>query len=771
MRVPVSMLRRLAPVHDDHGPIAVETLAELMNARVSEVEHIHRYPTRQDFAQWRIGRTDDGQLQVVDADGQPVTEAQLGIGADTANPVTLGPGVPADADLYDVLELDDEVIEFDLEPNRPDLFSLLGMARDAAAIWGSPLHLPEGTEQDWPTTSSVRVAVDAADKVPRYVAVEVEGVAVGPSPQWLQNQVRKLGMRPINNVVDAANLVMLELGEPMHTFDREEISTGVIGLRMARPGEKLVTLDGVERELTDECLLVVDGDPAVGDGGTPVALAGIMGSEGSGVTATTRSLLIEAASFDMATVRRASRRLALRTEASLRFEKGLPQHGVGPAVARLVSLLQQVGGPDVRVIGHAEHWPTVPEPRFVMLDPARLRQRLAMDLSEKRIDEILGMSGCKVERRTSGGALEGRWRVEVPPHRPDLAIAPDLEEEVGRIHGYEAVNSELPTAQMAPVAHNPQFWLAATVRTVMQAWGLDEVYLSTWVSQDELDRFDLPGPGDDSPLVELSNPLNVELRFFRPSALPAVLAAVRENRKLHGSFGLFEVSRVYLRDDSGAIVETPHLAGAVLDPTSADQGGSLYRVRDALLDLGRRLGVQLEVGRDAIDLDTGAGLPVWAGAPLVHPGRHASVRTADGALVAFLGDLHPARLKAAGLKQAPTLFACDLSVLYARAGSYQPRFAVPPRFPSVEAHVNVLAPKRLLASDLLSRIDAPDLVRRSVRDVWAGAGVPEGQRRLTLELEFNHADRSLTHAEVVERLEGIRVQLEADGDLAVELPD
>ncbi|RME26431.1 MAG: phenylalanine--tRNA ligase subunit beta [Deltaproteobacteria bacterium] len=766
MRVPVSMLRRLAPIHDDHGPVTVETLAEVMNARVSEVEHIHRYPSREEFARWRIGRTDDGRLQVVDADGRPVTEAQLGIGNDTTHPVTLGPDVSPDADLYDVLELDDQVLEFDLEPNRPDLFSLVGMARDAAAIWGAPLHLPEGTEQDWPDESSVRIAVAARDKVPRYIAVEVEGVAVGPSPQWLQNQVRKLGMRPINNVVDAANLVMLELGEPMHTFDREQIRTGVIGLRMARNGERMVTLDGVERVLTDECLLVVDGDPAEGDGGTPVALAGIMGSEGSGVTAGTRSLLIEAASFDMATVRRASRRLALRTEASLRFEKGLPQHGVGPAVARLVTLLQQVGGPEVRVIGYAEHWPEVPEPRFIMLDPARLRQRLAMDISDTRVDEILGMSGCKVERRASGGAGGGRWRVEVPHHRPDLRIAADLEEEVGRIHGYEAVRSEHPTGRMAPVPHNPQFWLASKVRTVLQAWGLDEVYLSPWVSAEDLERYDLPRPGDDSPLVELRNPLNVELRFFRPSALPAVVAAVRENRKLHGSFGLFEISRVYLRDTDGAIVETPHLAGAVLDPATADRGGSLYRVRDALLDLARRLGVQVEVTRDALET-----LPVWAGGALFHPGRHGSIRTDDGVLVAVFGDLHPSRLKAAGLKHAPTLFAADLSVLYDRAGSYQPRFSPPPRFPSVEAHVNVLAPDRMLAADLLARISAPDLVRRSVRDVWDGAGVPPGKRRITLELEFNHPERSLTHAEVVERLEGIRDQLEADETISVELPD
>lgn len=770
MRLPISLLRRMAPVRTESGPVDVATLATVMNARVSEVEKIHRFPSRQDLAGFRIQPGADGVLTVVDADGKPATEARLGIGADTANPVTLGPDVAPDADLYDVLELEDAVLEFDLEPNRPDLFSLAGMARDAAAIWRSPLHLPARRAQEWPTQSSVRIAVHAVEKVPRYVAVEVEGVVVGPSPQWLQNAVRKLGMRPINNVVDATNYVMLELGEPMHTFDRKEISTGVIGLRMARPGEKITTLDGVERELTDECLLVVDGDPGDGDGGTPVALAGIMGSAGSGVTEQTESLLIEAASFDMSSVRRASRRLSLRTEASLRFEKGLPEHGVGPAVERLVELLQVVGGPAVRVIGHAEHWPTPRAPRRVQLDPDRLVQRLAMALEPREIDEILQMSGCRVERRQSGGAAPGRWLVEVPHHRPDLAIPEDLEEEVGRIHGYEAVHSEHPRARTAPVPHNPVFHLADAVREVLLAWGLDEVYLSTWVSDEELTTYGMPSPGADSPLVELANPLNVELRYFRPSALPAVMGAVRENRKLYDAFGLFEVGRVYQRDELGRIVETPHLAGALVDPASAERGGAFYRVRDALLDVGRRLRVSLVVGREPL-----ADLPVWANGWLLHPGRAATVRLksadgAPGALVAVLGELHPRIARAADLKTAPTVFAADLSVLYARAGQDQPRFVAPPRFPSVEAHLNVVVPKGLVSAELLAAADADDLVRRSVRDVWTGAGVPQGYQRLTLELEFNRPDRSLTHPEVMDRVQRIGAALAARGDVQVELP-
>ncbi|NOY24890.1 MAG: phenylalanine--tRNA ligase subunit beta [Oligoflexia bacterium] len=762
MRVPVSLLRKLSPVRDTNGPVPVADLATVMNARVSEVEKIHRFPSRDAFSKWSLRRQQDGLLVVVDAQGHPATESDLGIGPDTSHPVSLGPDVPDDADIFDALELDDAVIEFDLEPNRPDLFSLVGMARDAAAIWGSGTYPPTGIRRDWPDTSSVRIAVAVPQRVPRYVAVELKGIAVGPSPQWLQNTVRKLGMRPINNVVDATNLVMMELGQPMHTFDRRQIQSGVIGLRMARDGETMTTLDGVDRVLTDECLLVTDGDPE--DGGVPVALAGIMGSEGSGVTPDTSAVLIEAASFDMAAVRRASRRLSLRTEASLRFEKGLPQSGVGPAVARLVSLLEQVCGPQVQVAGYAEHWPSPPPPRQVMLDASRLRQRLAMDLSDVKIDQILGMAGCRVERRQSLGATSAQWRVQLPEHRPDLAIQEDLEEEVGRIYGYDHVHASLPQAQLRPVPHNPSFHGAAQVRDVLLAWGLDEVYLSAWVSDDDLKTCCLPAPGTDSPLVELANPLNVELRYFRPSALPAVLAAIRENRKQLDSLGLFEIGRVYLRAPDGTIVETPSLAGAVVDPPSQQQGGAFYRVRDALLDLAERMGVSLSV--QPVDSD----MPPWAGIPLLHPGRAASLQTKDGVLIGVFGEIHPRMVSDADLREAPTVFSVDLAALYQNRGSRQRRFHAPPRFPSVDAHLNVVAPARLLAADLLARIDAPNLVRRDVRGVWTGKGVPEGHRQLTLSLEFNHPDRSLTHPEVMDRLTRIVATLRQDPSLHIELP-
>jgi phenylalanyl-tRNA synthetase beta chain len=478
------MLNRMAPT-----TVPLDELAWVMNARVSEVEKVHGFPSREDLAEYSIGAGPAG-LQILRPDGSPATEADLGIGEDGTQPVLLGPDVQAGADVFDTLELDDHILEFDLEPNRPDLYSLSGMARDSSAIWGGKLTLPELHTAAFTPLEGISIQVEATDKVPRYAALEVHGIQVGPSPQWLQNAVRKLGMRPINNVVDATNLAMMELGEPMHTFDRREIQSGIIGLRMARQGEKITTLDGVERTLTDECLLVTDGDK-------PVALAGIMGTAGSGVRADTTDLVIEAASFDMASVRRASRRLSLRSEASLRFEKGLPDTNVGPAMRRLAQLLLQVGGPKITIGGFAEHWPSPAGDRTVQMTPATIRTRLAMDVSDTRQAEILTVAGCTVDTSSTP------WAVTLPAHRPDLRIPEDLVEEVGRIHGYEHVDAQLPTAQMAPVPHNPLFWRGSQVRRCLAAHGLDEVYLSTWIGDDDVATYAIPT--DD--LITLKNPL------------------------------------------------------------------------------------------------------------------------------------------------------------------------------------------------------------------------------------------------------------------------
>jgi phenylalanyl-tRNA synthetase beta chain len=758
MRVPVSLLRTFVPL-----PADLDTLVHVMNARVSEVEHVIRFPARVAFAgvsvveavrpvqaqgehtRWemvgpagathvvvgdRFGIEAGGRYAAVlagaalpdgtaidarpvagmESDGALVSEAMLGVGKDAARPLRFAPDTAVGADAWAALELDDVVLEFDLEPNRPDLFSLLGMARDAGAIWSHPVTLPTALDL---AALPVATAPALDLRTPRaraYLAVAMTGVKVGPSPQWLQNTVRKLGMRPINNVVDAANLAMFEVGQPLHTFDAARLDGGAIVLRMAESGEKITTLDAVERTLTDECLLVCDGE-------RPVAIAGVMGDATSEVHAGTTDVLIESAAFDMAAVRRASRRLSLRTEASLRFEKGLPYWGVHRGAARLAQLLTEVAG--ATAVARTEAGAAPAPAAAIRVDRARIRARLGMDVPDTEIDRILLASGATLE---AGLATP-------PEYRPDLRIFEDLVEEVGRVFGYEHVRAEAPRVELSNPRANPNFVVGRRARRILTAAGWDEVYLPVWIGDAEVERFGYDAPG----LVKLINPLAENLVYFRPSALPALVEAAVQNRKELGRFGVFEIGKTWRRDASGAIVERAHLAGIVM-------GESILAVRDVIAAFGAASGASVDLGRGG---DTN-----------LHPGR--SLTLGDWASV---GELHPRLVRAVGLREAPVAFAVDLQALFGVVPA-PVRFVAPPRFPSVEYDLNVTVPARTEAATVLAAVPThPHLHSRAVVDIYP---LPDGAR-LTLRFVYNAGDRSLTQEEGATAMEAVRGAIAAQG--------
>lgn len=759
MRVPVSLLKQMVPVEVD-----LDTLARTLNARVSEIEHTYVFPSREAFGDVRLvklleavaaqgehtrWRTSAGFVVVGDrfgvragevyaavmaggklpdgvaiearavagmpSEGVLVSEVQLGIGKDAARPLRLAPEVQAGADAWETLELDDVVLEFDLEPNRPDLFSLAGMARDVAAIWGLPLTLPDSLPLDGaPALATPKIELQTS-RARAYLAVGLTGVSVHPSPQWLQNAVRKLGMRPINNVVDAANLAMFELGQPLHTFDRAALRTDTIALRMAAPGERITTLDAVERTLTDECLLVCDGD-------VPVALAGVMGDATSEVHEGTTDVLIECAAFDMAAVRRASRRLALRTEASVRFEKGLPVSTVRPAAERLARLLVDVAG--ARLVGTAWAGSPPPAPAEIRLDRDWIRSRLGMDPTDADIDRLLTASGAVVR----GGS------VAPPESRPDLRIPEDLVEEVGRLHGYEHVKSVAPTVSLVAPKANRYIQAATRARRVLTALGWDEVVLPVWLGEREVARFQL----DRNKLIALKNPVSEDYAFFRTTPIPALVEAAVQNRKEVDRFAVFEVGKAYFRTEEGGISERWHLSGIAM-------GEPLLAVRDALVELSRALGA----GGDLVPAEA----PCFAH-PFFHPGRAFGV---GGWIEA--GELHPALVRAAELREAPVAFTADLERV-AGLPRVVSRYVPAPRFPSISLDINVVVGPRTQAAAVLAAVPGvEDLRRAEVVDVWPLA---EGAR-ITLRLELNALERSLTQEEAVERFGRVKEALAERG--------
>jgi phenylalanyl-tRNA synthetase beta chain len=755
MRVPVSLLRRFVPI-----PVDLDTLVRTLNARVSEIEHIHRFPSRESFAGVRIvelsealeGRdghtrwrsTGGAHIVVGDAfrvaageryaaviaggslpdgttvaartvagmasDGALVSEAMLGVGKDAARPLRFAPDTEVGADAWTALELDDVVLEFDLEPNRPDLFSLVGVARDVSAIWDVPFTPPTGLDlSGLPALASPSLHLETP-RARAYLALEMRGLRVGPSPQWLQNAVRKLGMRPINNVVDAANLAMFELGEPMHTFDRARLQSDRIVLRMARGAEKITTLDAIERTLTDECLLVCDGD-------RPVAVAGVMGDATSEVHEGTTDVIVEVAAFDMAAVRRASRRLALRTEASLRFEKGLPVSRIEPAAARLAELLAAVAGAEPVALARAGERAQIPAPVAYRRDG--IRARLGVDVPDAVMDRLLTATGSLVQDDT----------VIPPEFRPDLRIPEDYIEEVGRLFGYEHVQAASPRIELGAPRVNPLVALASRVRRLFTAHGFDEVYLPVWIGEAEVERYALPRER----LIALTNPLAENYSFFRLSSLPHLVDAAVQNRKELDRFALFELGRSYARAEDGTIDERPHLGALAthLDVRAA---------RDLLVALGSATGADVSVARDTH--------------PHLHPGRTVSV---GGWAVA--GELHPRLARAAGLREAPTVILADLGAIVGGRAALV-RFVPPPRFPGVTLDVNVTVGPQVEAAAVLGAVPTvDDLVRAEVIDVYA---LPSGAR-LTLRCSFNAGTRSLTAEEAQQRMATVRESLSAAG--------
>ncbi len=604
----------------------------------------------------------------------------------------------------------DVVLVFDLEPNRPDLYSLLGHARDVAAIYDLPLCSPPLADlSGLPPLPSPSVDLQTPRAV-RYEALLLEGVRVGPSPEWLATAVTKLGMRPVNNVVDAANLAMLEMGQPLHTFDADRLSGPAIVLRMATDGEAITTLDGTRRVLTSECLLVCDGE-------RPVAIAGVMGDASSEVSPGTTRVLVECAAFDMATVRRASRRLSLRTEASTRFEKGLPVSGVRPAMSRLAYLLAEVAG--ARAVALSAVGADDPPPARIPVDADEIRRRLGMDVPDDAMQRYF---------RALGFGVGPGW-VEVPESRPDLRIAQDLVEEVGRVHGYEHVRSEAPVMPLAAPSENPLVATAHRFRRCLGAIGWDEVYLPVWIGDADVDRLGL----DREALVKLINPIAEDYTYFRSTVLPALLEAAVQNAKEYDDFAIYEVGRVYGREPSGALVERAHAAGLAT-------GHDVLRVRDAILAFARAQGCDEQLSR-----------PEHAH---LHPGRTVGVGS-----FAVVGELHPRLVREYGLRRPPVVFSVDLEAcLHARPGVV--RYAPPHRFPTVDLDLNVEVGPRVEAGRLLAALPSLPLLREArVADVYA---LPEGAR-VTLAFRFGALERSLTLEEAAAGLDAVRGALRERG--------
>ena len=465
------------------------------------------------------------------SNGMLCSAFELGLGTDGDGIRILGHGdeIALGSPLADLVG--ETVIDVDVKPNRGDALSMVGLAREVAAFTGSSLRLPEATvtETDDDVAGHVSVRIEEADLNPRFTARWFEDVANGPSPDWMQRRLIAAGMRPISAVVDVTNYVMHELGQPMHAYDADAIPGGEIVVRRARQGERLVTIDHVERELDEKMLVIADRE-------RPIGLAGIMGGASTEVGEGTTRVILESAIFHGPTIRNTARRLGLRSEASMRHEKGIGHDLPRYAVDRAARLIAEITGARV-ARGIVDNDPEPKPPRRVAVDVPRMRRLLGMDLDAVRVRELLeplefGVSG-------EGDQVE----VDVPSHRLDVVVAADVAEEVARAYGYERIDGRLPLAALPPYRPDPSE-PRHVVRRILAGLGLDEVIGHALIGPEDLERV---GQDPRHPeLVRVFNPLSPQHSILRPSMTPSVLGGLAENarRRQHDAW-LFDLGKVY----------------------------------------------------------------------------------------------------------------------------------------------------------------------------------------------------------------------------------
>ena len=686
-------------------------------------------PRRQTLARARI--------RGVESAGMVCSEKELGLSDDHSGVIILDAGLPVGQPLQDALG--DTVLDVELTPNLARANCIVGLAREIAALTGQPWRR-------WPAngvapaplaavTAYGSVASSDADLCARYSASLIENVAIQPSPPWMQRRLQYAGQRPINNIVDVTNYVMLETGQPLHAFDYDKLQGGVV-VRRARPGETMETLDGVVRQLTTEMLLITD------DSG-PIALAGVMGGAATEVTERTRHVFLESANFHFVNIRRTSQRLRLHSEAAQRFGRGVDPELTIPALWRASRLMETLGGgrlhPEI-----ADTYPAPPVPKNVTLRAAEVSRILGMDFSLADMTRIL----ASLEFGCTAGAKNGdpRLEVAVPSHRLDVSEAADLIEEIARVHGYDAIPSTLMRDVLPPQRSQPYLEGLERTRDILVGCGLTETLSYSLSSLDAINRARAEGPpavADD--YVGLANPISSERQLLRQSLLPSLLETLCANRRYRQRMTLFEIGRVY-RPQAGEELPLEQrylgiaVTGSLLPRTWHDADEPPQFGWTHLKGMIDTLAQRLNVPRVRFAAATH---------PSLHPVRSAALSVRDEPL-GFAGEVHPLVCERFDLADQPVaMLELNLDVLLAHR---QPRRYRPlSRFPAVLEDVALVVDDDLPAQAVEDAIRAAGgewLREVTLFDLYYGEPIPAGRKSLAYALTFQADDRSLTEDEV-----------------------
>ncbi|GIP38804.1 phenylalanine--tRNA ligase beta subunit [Paenibacillus sp. J31TS4] len=641
--------------------------------------------------------------------------------------------------VLDVLGIDDSVLELDLTPNRSDCLSMIGVAYEIAAILGREVKLPderEGlVETAAPASSKVSVTVSSPELCDRYAARYLEGVQIGPSPLWMQNRLMAAGVRPINNIVDITNYVMLEYGQPLHAFDADTLDGGRIDVRTAREGEHLVTLDDADRALEPHMLLITDGTKAVG-------IAGVMGGANSEVTAGTSRIVLESAKFSGPSVRRTSRQLGLRSEASLRFEKEVNPEAVLPALNRAASLMCRYAGGEA-ASGIVDVETRRHEPVQISLTLERINGYLGTDLTASEVLEIVKRLHLDVEQGADDALL-----VRVPARRGDMTRDVDLMEEVARLYGYDNIPTTLMSGVTTPGSLTREQQVRRAVRQLLTQSGLHEVISYSFVPEAQRERF--RGRYADARPIRLAMPMSEERSTLRTSLVPNLLEIAEYNRNRSiDDVAVFEIGKVFLTQEKelGSLPQERLLLSILW--TGSRQGAhwsgkpakaDFYDLKGVVEKLTSYLGVPAEYRS--------------AQPEGYHPGRTAEVvvRTEEGeAVLGTIGQLHPDLQRTHDLEET-YLAELELDTLCGLA-DFSVQYAPLPRYPAMTRDLALVVDSGVAVGSMeqTARETAGSLLESiEVFDVYTGERLGEGKKSVALSLVYRHPERTLTDEEVTE---------------------
>ena len=635
------------------------------------------------------------------------------------------------------LGLDDVVFEYEITSNRVDCYSVIGIAREAAATLRKEFHppvvTPTGNDED--VNDYVKVTVKDQELCPRYTARVVKNIKIGPSPEWMQRRLASVGIRPINNLVDITNYVMEEYGQPMHAYDLDTIAGREIVVRRAEDGEKFVTLDGQEREMDSSVLMICDGEKSIG-------VAGIMGGENSMITDNVKTMLFEAACFNGTNIRKSAKKIGLRTDASGKFEKGLDPENAQAAIDRACQLVEEMGAGEV-VGGMVDVYAEKREPSRVTFDAEKINALLGTDLTKEQMLGYLKLVELEYDETTN--------EIVAPTFRQDIHRLADVAEEVARFFGYDNIPTTLPSGEATTGKLSYKLRIEEVARNIAEFCGFSQGMSYSFESPKVFDKLLLPEDSKLRQAIEIRNPLGEDYSVMRTTSLNGMLTSLATNyNRRNKNVKLYELGNVYLPK----ALPLTELPDERMQFTLGMYGeGDFFSMKGVVEEFFDKIGLHKKETYDPN-----------AGKTFLHPGRQANI-IYDGTVVGYLGEVHPDVADIYGIGERAYIAVIDMPEIVARA-TFDRKYEGIAKFPAVNRDLSMVVPKNIMVGqieEVIEKNGGAHLESYSLFDLYEGAQIKPGFKSVAYSITFRAKDRTLEESDISKAMDKILAGLEAMG--------